>query len=279
MNIVVMGVGVIGGALCKYLEELGHSVIKYDPPKGIGFPDGLRILAKNADAAFVCVPADTTADRFKSNEPVAHAQDLSNLFDALTDLANTEFGDGKKPVFIRTTVLPAQWENLRRNFTFPLYAMPEFVSAKTAYEDMKGMPIITNFPGIERLTSIFTDRPQSHFFIASSPEACCIAKYAHNVYGAMKITFFNAMMKLVSEECRHSPDYTYTSMIDFLVSVGHMDRTYTVIAPDGRMGYGGMCFPKDVEALAVSLMNYDDPDLVAAGHWLSMMNRINATVR
>ena len=52
MDISVIGIGMVGGTLVRYLEECGHSVKKYDPPKGIGSVEEIN----STDIIFVCVP-------------------------------------------------------------------------------------------------------------------------------------------------------------------------------------------------------------------------------
>jgi UDPglucose 6-dehydrogenase len=73
-----------------------------------------------------------------------------------------------------------------------------------------------------------------------------ISEYAHNVFGALKVTYFNAIY-----------DYCQKLGADFskvhtgcLLS-GYINETHTQVpGPDGKLGYGGKCFPKDVNAFA-----------------------------
>ena len=73
-----------------------------------------------------------------------------------------------------------------------------------------------------------------------------ITKYVHNVFGALKVTYFNAVY-----------DYCEKNGCDFnairqgILLSKYINPTHTSVpGPDGKFGYGGKCFPKDVKAFA-----------------------------
>ena len=71
-----------------------------------------------------------------------------------------------------------------------------------------------------------------------------IAKYAHNDFGAVKVTYFNAIYDLCQ---KLGCDYKHVQ--NGVLLSGYINRTHTdVPGPDGKFGYGGKCFPKDVNA-------------------------------
>jgi len=50
MNLGIVGCGVVGGSLANLLEDLGHTVKRYDPAKKL--TDNISIC----DIIFLCVP-------------------------------------------------------------------------------------------------------------------------------------------------------------------------------------------------------------------------------
>ena len=71
-------------------------------------------------------------------------------------------------------------------------------------------------------------------------------KYTHNAWLALKVAFFHELYL----NTRYTKDFNYsdlTSTLGYMKNIGpsHM------IAPnlEGKFGYGGHCFPKDVKAL------------------------------
>lgn len=68
----------------------------------------------------------------------------------------------------------------------------------------------------------------------------------HNVFGAYKVTYFNACR----EYCEQMGGDWRKVHTGILLS-GYINDTHTYVpGPDGKFGYGGKCFPKDVNAFA-----------------------------
>ena len=84
--------------------------------------------------------------------------------------------------------------------------------------------------------------PSCEFF----PLEAELTKYMHNVFGAYKVTYFNACREYC-EQMGGDWRKVHTGM---LLS-GYINDTHTYVpGPDGKFGYGGKCFPKDVNAFA-----------------------------
>ena len=72
-----------------------------------------------------------------------------------------------------------------------------------------------------------------------------ITKYAHNVFGALKVTYFNGIYDL----CKRC-EANYRKIQQGILLSGYINAPHTQVpGPDGKFGYGGKCFPKDVNAL------------------------------
>lgn len=225
-KIGIIGCGVIGTALKKWLEENTiHKVFVSDPYKG--YNDDLS----QCDIFFIQIHIPTEVDG---------SQNLKVLEDIISKLPN-------KPIFIRTTILPGTSEMLSHKYTREVYFMPEFLTERTSVRDFEQQPMV--FTGhIDLLKEIFHHK---NYVQMSSLEAE-ITKYAHNVFGALKVTYFNAIY-----------DYCQKLGADFskvhtgcLLS-GYINDMHTYVpGPDGKFGYGGKCFPKDVNAFAESTKDY-----------------------
>lgn len=218
----IIGYGVIGMAMGKWLQE--HTSCQMaisDPPKGIN--EDLSAC----DVFFVSIHIPTETDG---------TQDLTLLKSIVKGLPAA-------PVFVRTTLLPGTTERLTQELGRPVYFMPEFLTERTAYADFCTQDIIVT-GARDIMDEIFKSKKIIHM---TSTEAE-IAKYAHNVFGALAVTYFNGIYEL----CRlNNADYNRVRE-GFLLS-GYLSPTHThVPGPDGRFGYGGKCFPKDVNAFALS---------------------------
>lgn len=218
MKVGIIGCGFIGNALKQWLQEFtNHSVAVSDPPKGMN--DDLT----GCHVFFISLHIETEPDG---------TQNLSLLKDIIKKLPPA-------PVFIRTTILPGTADRLTKELARPVYFMPEFLTQRTACEDFKVQPMVFTAE-VELLKQIF---PKKEYIVSTSYEAELI-KYAHNVFGALKVTYFNAVYDLCQ---KWGCDYQ-TVRHGILLS-GYINDVHTSVpGPDGLLGYGGKCFPKDVKA-------------------------------
>ena len=123
-----------------------------------------------------------------------------------------------KPIFIRTTLLPGTADKLTAEFNKPVYFMPEFLTERTAYADFGSEDIVIT---------------------------------GDNVFGALAVTYFNGVYELCSKMGAE-----YNLVRDGFLLSGYLSPTHThVPGPDGKFGYGGKCFPKDVNAFAIFNQN------------------------
>lgn len=221
INVGIVGCGFVGGALKAWLEKNNPevSIFVSDPPKG--YNDDLSKI----DIAFLQIHVPTEDNG---------SQDLTLMTELIRGLPNV-------PVFIRTTILPGTSERLSKETGHKVYFMPEFLTERTHIQDFETQPMV--FTGeLDLLTKIFVGKT---FCYMTSLEAE-ITKYAHNVFGAVKVTYFNA----IADYCRRSGAEYKRVHAGCLLS-GYINDTHTYVpGPDGKLGYGGKCFPKDVNAFA-----------------------------
>lgn len=225
ITVGIIGCGFIGGALKRWLEEHNPTVniLVSDPPKG--YNDDVSV----ADVIFVSIHIPTEAD---------YTQDLTLLKQLIAPLPDD------KPIFIRTTVLPHTCDNLSREMGKKIYFMPEFLTERTAYTDFCNQPMVFTAEE-DLLKQIFVGKK----YITMSSLEAEITKYAHNDFGAVKVTYFNAVYDLCQKlGC------DYNKIQQGILLSGYINDMHTYVpGPDGKLGYGGKCFPKDVKALAGAL--------------------------
>ena len=244
IKVGIVGCGFVGGALKVWLEEHNPDVkvLVSDPPKG--YNDDLSSI----DVAFLQIHVPTEDDG---------TQNLALMEELIRNLPDV-------PVFVRTTILPGTSARLTKETGHKVYFMPEFLTERTHIEDFRVQPMV--FTAEEELLSkVFMGK---RHVMMSSLEAE-ITKYAHNVFGAYKVTYWNAIY-----------DYCKRMGADFenvhggcLLS-GYINRMHTdVPGPDGKFGYGGKCFPKDVNALSAWAKDTPLGKLIAPLHELNVQFR------
>lgn len=148
------------------------------------------------------------------------------------------------PIIIKSTISLEGWRDLCSSFPeHQLCFSPEFLRADTSMEDVAKMDSII----LSGDTKFWEDKikeinPQMQV-INLSPEEAIAVKYFRNSYLATKLSFFNEIF-----------DFCETMNIDF-------DKVRSGISIDPRIGeshtftsatqrgWGGLCFPKDTQAL------------------------------
>jgi UDPglucose 6-dehydrogenase len=224
----IVGCGFVGGALKKWIDEHNTdnvTLLISDPPKG--FNDSLV----SADIIFISIHIPTEDNG---------TQDLTLIKQIIEELPN-------KPIFIRTTIIPGTSDKLSDEFNKKIYFMPEFLTERTAYQDFCSQPMI--FTGeTELLKKIFIGKK----FIEMTSIEAEITKYAHNVFGALKVTYFNGIFDI----CK-TMNANYRKIQEGILLSGYINFPHTQVpGPDGKFGYGGKCFPKDVNAFTNMLKDY-----------------------
>lgn len=219
INIGIIGCGFVGGALRDWLlkNNTDCRIFISDPAKGY-FDD-----LSNVDIAFIQIHIPTEE---------YGTQDLDLLKELIINLPDV-------PVFVRTTILPGISELLSKETSHDVRYMPEFLTERTAVEDFAKQILV--FTGhTELLKKVFPDRK----YVEMTPIEAELTKYMHNVFGAYKVTYFNACKEL-SDKYGANWDNIHKGI---LLS-GYINDVHTYVpGPDGKFGYGGKCFPKDVDA-------------------------------
>ena len=220
MKIGIIGCGFIGTALKVWLKENNPNVETFvsDPPKGMN--DDIS----NCDAYFIQIHLPTEDNG---------TQDLTLMTDIINKLPTNT------PIWIRTTILPGTSKKLSEITGRKVHHMPEFLTERTYIEDFKWQPMVFT-DDIELLKKIF---PGKKHIDMTSAEAEMV-KYAHNVFGALKVTYFNCIYDICKKE-----GLDYQKVREGVLGSTYINDVHTQVpGPDGKYGYGGKCFPKDVDA-------------------------------
>jgi UDPglucose 6-dehydrogenase len=131
---------------------------------------------------------------------------------------------------------------------------PEFLTAINAASDFKNSyrNIVGGKPEeIQPLLSLMQDMfPQATNYVVDSNESEMI-KYFANTYLATKVAYFN----MIYDMC-NKLDANYRNVIEGVCSDTRIGFSHTSVPGyDGDRGFGGTCFPKDINALIKTYEN------------------------
>jgi len=153
-------------------------------------------------------------------------------------------------ILIRSTVIPGTTSNLCKKFTnLNIVFNPEFLTERSAKFDFINQSRFI-LGGRKRNTARVAELYKWRFgdsvpCIETNFETSEMIKYMNNCYFATKVSFLNEM-KSVADKCGVDWDMAVEGFIrDGRIGYSHM----SVPGPDGKRGFGGSCFPKDVQAM------------------------------
>jgi UDP-glucose 6-dehydrogenase len=225
--------GVVGSQLYRWLKEhavnvAGVSLDAEDGEPGRGAEDW----------AFLCLPTLN----------VNGVQDQSAIWEVCKHLRGR--------VVVRSTVLPGTCARIQLRYPHLIvYHWPEFLSARTAWEDFCSprLRIVGGEYEVLWETEIepLLPRARQEQVRTTTSE---LLKYAHNGHGAMQVVFAN----MLYDACEQSgASWEHVQVV--LPEMGYISqetaRAYWDVWKDGQRGYGGTCFPKDVDALRGWMQN------------------------
>ena len=236
MTVGIVGNGFVGESQIFAFKPTNEiRVYDIDPLKSTHTKDETY----KSDFIFVCVPTPMN---------IYGRQDLSFI-----EKVFEESVEG--PIYIiKSTVLPGTTEDLQRKYPhLNIIFSPEFLTERTAKLDMLTQSRII-FGGDKELTDkvekLFSNRFMNRHFIHTDSKTAEFIKYMNNTFFATKVSLMNEYHRLAKLVGVNWDDAMYGFSSDGRIGDSHLH----VPGPDGKLGFGGTCFPKDINAL-ISMAN------------------------
>jgi UDPglucose 6-dehydrogenase len=156
-------------------------------------------------------------------------------------------------VVIKSTVPPGMTQRLNEYYStelngkFQLVFNPEFLTEANYLADFRNQTHLIvggPRPASSKLKQMYTlPFPEAHIVKTDSTYAELV-KYMTNCFLATKVSFANDMKRV----CDHF-GVDYDKVMEYAVLDPRLGKTHwNVPGPDGHMGFGGSCFPKDMNA-------------------------------
>jgi len=230
MKIGIIGLGVVGGTLYKGLKYLGHDVWGYDRNRKEEFKCALKIsdLFDN-DYIFLCLPTPDSPEGI----------DMS-AFDEVMPLLVGYTGT----VVIKSTVLPGTAKKFIDTYKLKIISNPEFLTEACAETDFFSSRVIAGGENaVDFVHDVYSKLQVPSRCLETNAEAE-MSKYMANCFLATKVVFANQMYKI----CQHFGIEDYYEVLDTVLLDERIGQTHMFLNKAG--GYGGMCFPKDMNAMA-----------------------------
>jgi len=240
-SIGLLGNGFIGKALyhafCHYTD-----VKVYDIDPKLATHTHEEVLKQ--DILFVAVPSP-----MKKNGDVDLSileKAIENISDGLPSPWNQP---SRKPVVIKSTVPPGSCQAFQNIDTKSICILlnPEFLTEKMANLDMIQQTRVilgaqTDELAVEMVRNLYKSRFPRVPIVDMTWDEASLVKYYTNVFFCTKIGIFNEMAQ-VTERLGFEPD----KIIEEVLNDGRIGRSHWMVpGTDGKLGFGGSCFPKDL---------------------------------
>lgn len=274
MNVTVIGTGYVGLVTGTCFAETGNHVIcvDNDPAKleklnqadltiyepgldllfyrniakrRLSFTGDLRSAVLNAEIIFLCLPTPQGEDG---------SADLRYVFAVAKDIAGIlkEADSRGYKILVNKSTVPVGTSSAVRNIlskegitNVDVVSNPEFLREGFALEDfMRPDRIVIGSESkaaLEKMKALYESFVrQGNPIVEMDPASAELTKYASNAYLAMRITYMNEMANLCEKAGAN---------VDLVrIGMGTDNRIGKRFLFAG-IGYGGSCFPKDVNAL------------------------------
>ena len=238
MIISIIGIGFVGSAMKQSFEKKNIKVKCYDKFKNIGtLEDCLE-----SQIMFLCLPT-----QFNEEIKEYDKSCIIETCDILTSFNYNGLVVIKSPVESETT------EKFSKKYKkLKFIHNPEFLSAATAYYDFHNQKHIVIGKGpnvsdndIEIIREFYSNNYSSDISICSSSESESMKLFT-NCFYSVKIQFFNELFLL----CNETNNCEYNNVVSLMIKNGWINKMHTQVpGSDGKLSYGGYCFPKDTNAL------------------------------
>ena len=269
ISIGVIGKGFVGSAVSHGFSpavgfDANIKIYDKDPAKSL---NTLEEVITESEFIFISVPTPTD---------INGKIDLSILIACFKDIESIINKSSLQldPVFlIRSTIVPGTSRKISEQFpNLNIVFNPEFLTERSANFDFISQTRFIlggDLKNVDRVAELFNLRfGKSVTILKTDFESSELIKYVCNTYFATKVSFLNEM-RLLSDKINAN----WEDVIEGFVRDGRVGHSHTnVPGPDGKFGFGGSCFPKDIQAI-INFAEGVDVDLeVLKGAWQTNLN-------
>jgi len=270
MKLGIIGNGFVGNAIAHaFIPVMEVKIYDKNPEKSFNTLDE---VVNDSDVVFISVPTPMTP------EGIIDLSIVENVFEEIEKCKKND----SRPVFVlKSTVVPGTTRKLKaKHPTLPIVFNPEFLTERHArFDFLNQSRIILGFEQdlgegqrnltVQKVKNLYDARFSGNNFITTNYETAEMIKYFNNLFFAVKVSFMNEM-KLVADKLE---TVNWEKAVRGFVSDGRVgDSHLQVPGPDGKRGFGGSCFPKDINAFITFADSIGLNLEVLKGAWKTNLN-------
>ena len=240
MKIGIIGQGYVGTAIKSGFEKY-YELETYDKFSTSKSTVNLHDLVLLSDVIFVCVPTPMSVDGS------CHIGIVEEVVSEINEISISS--ESNPIVVLKSTVPPGTTDRLNKKCKgINIIFNPEFLTEANFIEDFKNQTRIIlggTRRGTNKLRQVYSKVFPTAHIIKTHSTIAELVKYMTNSYLATKVSFANEMYEICEKF-----DMDYDKVVEYATLDERLGVTHwSVPGPDGELGYGGHCLPKDINAL------------------------------
>ena len=236
-KIGVIGQGYVGTAIKLGFQD-HYDVLTYDKfDLGKSTHSKISDLVAEAKVIFVCVPTPMRKDG------TCYTGIVEEVIREINETANDHI------VVIKSTVPPGTTDKFNHEFSnVTVIFNPEFLTEENFLDDFKNQNRIIlggSRKGTNKLRQIYSKVFPKATIVKTGDKHAEMVKYFTNCFLATKVSFANEMYNICQQL-----DLDYDKVVEYATYDERLGKSHWAVpGPDGDLGYGGHCLPKDLSAI------------------------------
>ena len=254
-KIGIVGQGFVGTAIREGLSHI-FNMQTYDKFKEEASTcNSLEELSNKVEILFVCLPTPMNKDGS------CNLSIIESVIEELDGYKNNNIA------IIKSTIPPGTTERLNSECrNLKVVFSPEFLTEANFIDDFKNQNRVIiggPRPASTKVKNLFTKAFPGITIIKTGSNTAESVKYFTNCFLAVKVGFANEFKQICDKVNVDFDKVVEYGLYDKRIGSTH----FSVPGPDGRLGFGGSCFPKDLNALISIASESGVEPLVLTAAW------------
>tara|TARA_B110000003_G_scaffold267919_1_gene296744 strand:- start:2733 stop:3578 length:846 start_codon:yes stop_codon:yes gene_type:complete len=242
VKIGILGQGYVGKAVKTVFAEHFEDVVAYDKYiEDLSDVLSLEDLVLHSKIIFICLPTE-----MKENGEC----DVSIVEEEIKKVNFLSKPEDNRVVVIKSTVIPGTTQRIANdNKNINIIFNPEFLTELNFLDDFRNQTRVILGGEKGQSFGAITDMYKLVFpnipIIVTSSKIAEMVKYLTNTFLANKVSFANQMKDICD-----SAEIDFDEVVQYATYDERLGKSHWAVpGTDGKPGFGGSCFPKDLNAL------------------------------
>lgn len=259
-TIGIIGQGFVGSAIREGMQHaFTVETCDIDPEKNSTCETISELVDRVDEVVFVCLPTP-----MKKNGRC----DTRIVEDAIAEINDANRKLNKSVIaVIKSTIEPGTTDRLNERYSnVTVIFNPEFLTEANSFEDFKNQNRIIiggPRPASTKVKTMYRRAFPKVPIIKTGANVAETVKYFINCFLATKVSFANEMKQVCDGMGIDFDKVVEYALYDERIGKSHL----SVPGPDGSLGFGGHCFPKDLNAIRFVAEDLGIDSTVLSGVW------------